>query len=280
MPSAVIPVQNEAGMVGLVLEHLLEFPFRQLIVVLNGSTDGSFQELRRFSSDRITLLYFPEALGIDLPRAVGAFYAYHKGASSVSFVDGDMTGSFQQALWPLALAPEEGVDLALTSCYPKWPGSNPLANEIAGFRLALNNELGLSPHLALSSPSHGPSAVSRRFLETIPWQALAVPPVGLALAAKDGLKIKIAAKIPHQMLGSVNRSGKHPRLIADTIIGDTLEALSLIKRGIRSRAWEERVYEGYNNERRFDILEKIISGEKILLFEGQSPWPRWWSATN
>ena len=88
---AVVPAQNEAGRIGKVMDELLTTFVDVVVPVVNGSTDGTLAEVAAFPLRRIRPLFFPEALGLDVPRAIGAAYAFKEGAAVVLFVDGDMT---------------------------------------------------------------------------------------------------------------------------------------------------------------------------------------------
>ena len=261
MLAAVVPVKNEAASVQKVLCTLLSLPADLIIPVLNGCTDGSAEKVRELREPRIKPLYFSGALGIDLPRAAGAHRAYLAGAQGVLFVDGDMGGEIGDVLHRLADAvTREGTHLALTDCYPPQAlaGLSELATRLLSVRLALNRELGLDKDIGTASPSHGPHAVSRTFLERVPVWELAVPPVALALAVKSGLTVRVAATVPHARLGSPRRDAAHCHYIAETIIGDCLEALCVYQNRPRSRFCNHHLYLGYHPTRRFDLLERFL----------------------
>ncbi|MQL53215.1 glycosyltransferase family 2 protein [Desulfofundulus thermobenzoicus] len=265
MLTAVIPVKNEAPSLKGVIKNLQAVPVDLIIPVLNGCTDGSEEIIRTLPATLEDPLVFTEPLGIDVPRALGAARAWERGAETVLFVDGDMDGPISSALKQLVVAvKKQGVDLALTNCYP--PEELARVSDLAGYllsvRLNLNRALGLAGAIGTASPSHGPHAVSRRFLASIPWRELAVPPVALAMAAKKGLKIRVGATIPHSQLGSPFRDAVHARRIAETIIGDCLEALNLIRGLPRQRSLNGNVYLGYHPERRFDLLAAHIPSRR------------------
>ncbi len=255
---AVVPVKNEASSIKRVIQNLLTVPVDLVIPVLNGCNDRSEQIVRGFPARLVQPLVFAEALGIDIPRAVGAIRARTLGAQTVLFVDGDMDGDIVKVLRELAAAvTTKGVDLTLTNCYPagELVRLSDLASYLLEMRLTLNRELGLAQLIGPASPSHGPHAVSRKFLTRIPLRELAVPPVALVLTAQKGLKIGVEATIAHRHLGSPFRSPVHARRIAETIIGDCLEALNLTRGLPRERSLNGVTYLGYHTERRFDLLE-------------------------
>jgi hypothetical protein len=156
---------------------------------------------------------------------------------------------------------EEGADMALTNCYPaeKTEGLSPLATKLLHYRRNLNREIGLEQALGSASPSHGPHAVSSRFLAQVPLVELAIPPVSLALAAKGGLKVCVGTTIPHKALGSPAKDASHSKKIAATIIGDCLEAICVYRDKLRSRSSGTVDYDGYHSQRRLDLLNKYLN---------------------
>jgi glycosyltransferase involved in cell wall biosynthesis len=259
---AVIPVQNEGARIGRVLDTILTLPVDLVLPVVNGSRDDSRRIVESYPADRISLIHFEEPLGLDVPRAVGALAAYRREAEVVLFVDGDMEGEIGTVLEKLVAATKSGVDLSLTDCYP--PGQEneltPLVAQLLGIRRLLNQALGLA-HLGSASLSHGPHAVSRRFLERVPFRELAVPPVAHVLAARQALRIEVAAAVPHYALGSPDRGPRHAQLIAETIIGDHLEAFCVLNNEKRSRNLLGVTFSGYNHHRRWDLLQKCWSSK-------------------
>lgn len=257
MLAAVVPAKNEAPFIARVLQNLLAVPVDLIIPVVNGSNDRTPEIVRRFASPRVQPLFFSAPLGIDVPRAVGAARALAAGATAVLFVDGDMAGNILGALRELARTVEKGgADLALTNCYPpaELAFASGLVRLLLEVRLALNRELGLAGLIGTASPSHGPHAVSRRFLERVPLAELAVPPVALALAARQGLKIRVGACLAHRELGSPFRHAAHARLVAETIIGDCLEALCVARGLPRRRELSGVSYPGYHPQRNLSVL--------------------------
>jgi len=209
---------------------------------------------------KLQIIYFHDCLGIDIPRAIGAKVALSLGSDVVAFVDGDMVGTFNENLMELV----DGVllkhlDMALTNCYPSPPRHIERYNPTFQWRMNLNKELGLEKKIGLATPAHGPHAVSRRFLETLPIAELAIPPVSLALARKNKLKIDVATTIPHYRLGSSIKGQLHTNKIIDTIVGDCLEGMATFRDQPRNRQWQNKTYIGYHSERRFDILEHFFN---------------------
>ncbi len=261
MLTAVIPARDEEKRLKKIIKTLLTIPFDLIIPVINGCTDESYNVVRQINSPQLLPLYFKEPLGFDVPRAVGAKAALEKGTSAVLFLDGDMDGDIADNLKELIYSVDSGsVDMALTNCYPgKYQaGLSTLASCVIKVRYRLNREIGLEENIGAASPSHGPHAVSRRFLMSVPLRELAIPPVSMALAVKDGLSVRIGTTVPHKALGSPERDPWHSEKIAETIIGDCLEAIHVYKGERRSRLLGLQEYDGYHSQRRWDILDDYL----------------------
>lgn len=259
MITVVVPAKNEAGRIATVLQNLSILPIDHIIVITNGSNDTTMQEVLNLRIPKLQILYFHERLGIDIPRAIGAKVALSLGSDVVVFVDGDMVGTFADNL--LQLIDQvllKHSDIALTNCYPSPPRHIERYNPTFQWRLNLNKELGLDKKINLSTPSHGPHAVSRRLLEMIPLRELAIPPVVMALARINKLKIDVATTIPHYQLGSSLKTHIHCNKIIETIVGDCLEAISVFQGTPRTRQWQNKTYLGYHSERRFDVLDNFF----------------------
>lgn len=210
----------------------------------------------------IEILYFTPELGIDVPRAIGAHQAYKNGATCVVFVDGDLIGNIRIQVNELIHAIKtHNIDLAMTDCYPDLVYSSELTEQILLFRSLLNLKLGLYDKIGVATPSHGPHAVSRRLMELVDFRDFTVPPVILAFAVRQGLSVEVPTKLPQKQLGSKTRNYFHTKKIADTIIGDTLEAINYFDDKQRTRCYLYKEYQGYNPFRRFDILEKFLAAD-------------------
>jgi len=250
---------NEAGRISTVLQNLGTLPVDHIILVANGSKDATLRQVLELKLPKLHIFYFYESLGIDVPRAIGAKVAMALGSDAVAFVDGDMVGTFNENLMELL----DGIllhriDLALTNCYPSPPRHIERYNPTFQWRLNLNRELGLEKRIGLATPAHGPHAVSRKLLESIPIRELAVPPVSMALARVQKLRIDVATTLPHYRLGSSIKNHIHTNKIIDTIVGDCLEAIAVFRNQPRSRQWQNKTFLGYHSERRFDILENFV----------------------
>lgn len=259
MISIVVPAKNEAGRITTVLQNLATLPIDHIILVANGSHDSTLQEALQLRLPMLQIIYFYECLGIDVPRAIGAKVAYALGSDVVAFVDGDMVGTFNENLVELFDSILlNHLDMALTNCYPSPPRHIERYNPTFRWRLNLNKELGLDKKIGLSSPAHGPHAVSRRFLEVIPFRELAIPPVSMALARLNKLRIDVGTTIPHYRLGSSIKNQIHTNKIIDTIVGDCIEAIAVYYNQPRVREYQNKIYLGYHNDRRLDLIDTFL----------------------
>lgn len=261
MLAAVVPVLNEEKRVEKTVETLLSIPSDLIIPVINGSSDSSGSIIQQIKSPRVLPLNFIEPLGIDIPRAIGAKAALDMGASTVLFVDGDMDGNITGHLKELVTKLiEYDADMALTDCYPGvyQAGLSSLAFEVLHARGTLNRAIGLNGSIGVASPCHGPHVVSRRLLQSVPLRELAIPPVCLGLAVKKNLKIIVGTTIPHKALGSPDKDPCHSELIAQTIIGDCMEALYVFRNEKRRRTFNQVEYSGYHPRRRWDLLDDFL----------------------
>ena len=262
MIAAVVPCLNEETRIEAVITNLLSTSIDLIIVIANGCTDRSVEIVKNIKTSKVSLLVFEEPLGVDIPRAFGAKYAFDQAAEMVLFVDGDMTGdlsnNFQQLI---DTAKNKNLDLALTNCYPTKGIYSSLAQRVLCYRFRLNDTLGYAADLDVASPSHGPHVLSRNFLEKVPFDYLAKPPLLLSLAKIRNLQVGIGTVIAHGLLGSKQKNNAHNLRIADTIVGDCLEAINLYQGESRSRNFRDKLYLGYDAQRRFDLLRLYLKSE-------------------
>lgn len=252
---AAVPAFNEEASITRVLENLIKAGVGRIILVANGCTDSTLELAgQTVAKEKLEIIEFTPRLGLDIPRAIGAAAAKKKEPPGLLLVDGDMQGELAGALLGLMQAVESGADMALTNCYPYILPRSPLTLSVLKEREALNRHLGVFDELGLASPSHGPHALSGRLLQALPPEAIAIPPLSIAFAVKNGFAVKVGASIGHNSLGSHSRNNHHAGKVAETIIGDTRQALY----------WPEYhnlpadLPDGYRSQRRFDLLQKYI----------------------
>jgi hypothetical protein len=260
---AVIPARNEAARILSALRTVRQAGVHHIVVVINGCEDDTREVVSAQQDGHLSLLTFREPLGVDIPRAIGAAYAYAKGARHVLFYDGDLIGHHRDELARLVESAQRfDLDLALTDSYGTAHGLDTSRDLLLKLRRDLNRRLGLEARLGLANPAHGPHAVSRRLLRDIPVTDLAQPPLVLLHAARNDLRIDNLAHIPHARLGSAHKGPEHFELIRETIIGDLVEALQVMSGAPRTRIMRGSHFDGYHSERRFDLLTRFLEGLK------------------
>lgn len=260
MWTAVVPAYNEENSISQVINNLNKASVEHIILVTNGCVDQT-QELAIKSAEKshLKIINFNEPLGVDIPRAVGAAFAKQTDTSGLLFVDGDMKGNIVYALLDLMNCIENGIDMALTNCYPYILNRSSLAHSVLKEREALNRKLGLFDELGLASPCHGPHAISRNLLQALPPYTIAIPPLSLVFAVNNGYSVEVGTSISHNLLGSHGRNNKHASLIAETIIGDCRQALSFADNSLEHTPSHQYVPDGYRSQRRFDILNYYLA---------------------
>lgn len=256
----IVPAMNEEEKIGKTLNMLLKTSTDKIIVVVNGSTDNTFMKVLNINSDRIQPVLINKPLGLDIPRSVGAFLAYNSGATGFIFVDGDMCGNIHHNIDEIIIdISYKHIDMGLTNCYSELPTNSNISKVLLSFRRQLNLELGIYHKISYAIPSHGPHGISRKLIDKIGFQSLAIPPVSLALASKNGLNINVSTKVPNDMLRSTIKDELHASQIAKTIIGDCIEACSIYRDNTSKRGFDGIDFLGYHKNRRFDLLKMITA---------------------
>ncbi|WP_143100972.1 glycosyltransferase [Paenibacillus sp. 1_12] len=220
--SVVISVMNEEATVMNVLHQLQRMPLEEIIVVVNGSGDSTFQRVRKGSS--AIVVYYPEPLGYDVGRAIGSKLT---GSDIVVYVDGDMTIAAEQLI-PFIAAIDRGADVALNHISPylrtfaHWDG-------VSMVKQLINVSLG-RPDLGADSLTAVPHALSRKALDTIGIEQLMVPPKAQALAIAKGLVVTAPWSVDVITTNRVNQHNKGANnSVSDMIIGDHIEALHAVQ---------------------------------------------------
>lgn len=215
--SVIIPVMNERSTIRRVIQEAASVhPRTEVIVVVNGSTDGSAAIAQRMGA---RVLLFAEPLGHDVGRSVGAQAA--KG-DVLLFIDGDMVISASK-LRPFVRAVEEkGVDAALNDY--SGPVDKSIVHSVVLAKHALNSMLQ-RPDLHGVSFTAVPHAISRRCLLAIGAEALAVPPLAHAKAICSGLKVSAVYTVNVGRLNKPRTGRERRNPLEKLIVGDHLEAI-------------------------------------------------------
>lgn len=215
--SVIIPVMNERRTIASVIHEAARVhPAVEVIVVANGSQDGTNRIAEAMGA---RVIHYAEPLGHDVGRAIGA---KHARGSILLFTDGDLiipAADFK----PLIQAIEHGADVALNQYIG--PVQKKKVHSVILAKHALNIVLS-RPDLKGYSMTTIPHALSRKAIEQIGLEHLAVPPLAQAIAAYKGLTIVGAHYI---QVGSRNprkrqrENGIDP--LETLIVGDHLEAI-------------------------------------------------------
>ncbi|MFH5182129.1 glycosyltransferase family 2 protein [Paenibacillus sp. TAB 01] len=223
--SVILPVMNERKTLAAVLREVKKLKPLEIIVVANGSTDGSAAIASKCGAKVLT---FDQPLGHDVGRSIGA---RHAAGEILLFLDGDMVIPAAQ-LRPYLRAVERGVDVALNRYNGKLSRST--VHPVVLAKHALNTVLG-RPDLKGASLTTIPHAMSRQAAQTIGFEQLAVPPKAQAIAIQHRLKVKAVHLIQVGKLNPVRRREKGADPLGNLIVGDHLEAINWYAKATNDR---------------------------------------------
>ncbi|HZG88201.1 glycosyltransferase family A protein [Paenibacillus sp.] len=203
------------------LDELRRLTLEEVIVVLNGSSAELLRIVREHPIGA-TIVYYQEPLGYDVGRAVGA-----RASSSdiLLFLDSDMIVDADQLL-PFIYEVEKGADVVLNPITPLFPPNCSDWDSVSNMKYFLNLCLGRKDLLA-SSLTAVPHALSRRAVETIGPDVLAVPPLAQARALRAGLTVTNAPVIVDVIKKNLIREHNvgANNSVEQLIVGDHLEAI-------------------------------------------------------
>lgn len=214
--SVVIPVMNERKTLRSVIREAFRVhPHTEVIVVVNGSTDGSL-DIANKSGARV--LVYKRPLGHDVGRAIGAQEAR---GSVLLFIDADMIiPAAKLKLFVDAVA--QGVDVALNDY--SGPVKKQKVHGVVLAKHALNQLLG-RPDLQGSSLTAVPHALSRKALDTIGASSLSVPPLAQTMAIHRGLNVRRVIRVNVGKLNPIRFMRERTQSLEPLIVGDHLEAI-------------------------------------------------------
>ncbi|MDQ0901544.1 MULTISPECIES: glycosyltransferase [unclassified Paenibacillus] len=220
--AVIMTVMNEEATMQGLIEQLNRLPFDEIIIVVNGSQDQTYQKARQLS--HATIIYYPHPLGHDIGRSLGAKVAQ---SEILLFIDGDIPLRAEE-LVPFIYAVDQGMDVALNNIMPYIPLFSE-RDAVSHVKEFLNRSLR-RPDLQVNSLTSVPHAISRHALNTVGYADLSVPPKAQASAILNGLRIGAPYSIN---VISKNRRNKHntssSNPVANMIIGDHVEALKYAK---------------------------------------------------
>lgn len=209
--SVIIPSGNEERTIQKVIAEAQKISKNtEVIVVCNGVTDKTVAKARKTGAK---VLEYHTTLGHDVGRAIGAKIA--KG-EVLLFIDADFVVPCS-TLRKYCLEVINGADVVLNSF--SGVGRHPTAEA----KRTLNLLMG-RPDLEGSSFTTVPHACSRRAVEIIGYENLAVPPKAQAISILQQLNINRGKLVQTNRL---NRRRKRRKIsIQNLVLGDHVEAIS------------------------------------------------------
>ncbi len=277
--TAVIPALNCEHSIGNVLRQLYKAKIESCIVVANGCTDQTIQKARDVAFSLQTdmdICVFPDALGHDVPRAVGAIYALQRGHlwDGLVFVDGDWLGAFGNNLADYLQAVEQQK---LDAAWPMVKQDQMVKQGNVEFR-SLRLDLCIwkealkkhAPDLAEASPSQAPLWVSRRVFSVVSPLMLAQP--GLWMASCVEVR-KLENTNGSLRLGSINSdsrwfgnptgSKQHQTMLMETLVGDAIEGVCRLNSQPLARTFQGREWDGYHRNRNLKALHAFAASIRL-----------------
>lgn len=214
--SIIIPVMNERRTLRKVIgEAMKVHPQTEVIVVVNGSTDGSLAIANR-SGARV--IVYERPLGHDVGRAVGAREAR---GHVLLFIDADMVIPAAK-LRAFVDAVARGTDVALNDY--SGPVNKTVVHGVVLAKHTLNTLIG-RPDLEGSSMTAIPHAISRKALTEMGSSALSVPPLAHTIAIHKGLKVERVIPVNVGKLNPIRAKRERHHSLEPLIVGDHLEAI-------------------------------------------------------
>ncbi|MFN3421089.1 MAG: polyprenol monophosphomannose synthase [Armatimonadota bacterium] len=192
----VVPTDNESDNMAMLVEQILTImPSAHLVVVDDGSPDGTAKIVERFAQrdSRVHLLRRPKKLGYASAVVTGLQFALSNGASIVGYMDADLSHD-PKALPLLIEAVQNGADIAIGSRYVNggeivgWAWQRKVLSQCANWLIRLL--LRLPIHDATSGfRVFRQAALERLDLGRIRVDGYAFQFVSVALAIWEGLKV-------------------------------------------------------------------------------------------
>ncbi|UHA74513.1 glycosyltransferase [Paenibacillus sp. 481] len=215
--AVVLCAYNEQDSLESVLNELKRLPLHEVVVVVNGSVDDTFDVARRMPN--ATIIHYKHPIGHDVGRAVGAKVTT---ADIILFTDGDFPIQAEQ-LGAFLWAVERGVDVALNDISPLLDSVDKY-DGLSYCKQWLNHCFGRGD-LHANSMTAIPHALSRKALTTVGASTLAVPPKAQMLAMMKGLNVQTAHVVDVITRNRIRETNiGADNVVAQLIIGDHLEA--------------------------------------------------------
>ncbi|MFE0558221.1 glycosyltransferase family 2 protein [Paenibacillus sp. NPDC058910] len=216
--AVIVLVMNEKDTILKLLEQLHRLPLHEIIFVVNGSTDESFEMIRNQS--KAIIVHYKHALGHDVGRAVGAKLA---DSDILLFLDGDVP-VLAEHLVPFIDAIEQGSDIALNDISP-YIGLFSERDHVTTIKEFINRSMGRAD-LEANSLTAVPHAMKKEAAQIIGYPHLSVPPKAQVIALEKGLTINAPASVDVITKNRLRaRNVGLQNAVSDLIIGDHIEAL-------------------------------------------------------
>ncbi len=216
--SVIITAMNEKDTIPSILEQLHRLPLHEIIFVLNGSTDESFEMIRNQSW--ATIVHYHEPLGHDVGRAIGAKLSE---SEILVFLDGDFPINAEH-LVPFIASVEQGMDIALNNI-TDYLGKFSDRDKVTTIKEFVNMSLQ-KEELGANSLTAIPHAMSRKAAQEIGYSNLAVPPKAQVIAMNKGMKIGTPTQVDVISQNKIRqRNVGTNNIVSEMIIGDHLEAM-------------------------------------------------------
>lgn len=215
--SVIIPAMNEERTIAAVVREATRIcRDAEVLVIVNGSTDGTANEAERAGA---RVLHYPEALGHDAGRRVGAASAR---GQILLFTDADILIPAEH-LAPFVQAVLNGDDVALNNY--NGPLKRSPVHPVVEAKHMLNSLLSRSD-LGGASMTAIPHALSRQALEIIGISSLEIPPLAHAKAIIGGLRVQAVHHVPVGKWNAVRtRKRGGADLLSQVVLNDHLEAI-------------------------------------------------------
>ena len=219
--AGIVMVMNEKDTILQVIEQLHRMPLHEVIFVVNGSTDESFEMIRNQSN--AVIVHYHQALGHDVGRAIGAKLA---DSDILLFLDGDFP-VLAEHLVPFIDAIERGMDIALNNISP-YIGLFSDRDYVTIVKEFINRSMSRGD-LEANSLTAVPHAMRKEAASIIGYSNLAVPPKAQVIAMEKGLSINAPASVDVITRNRLRTRNVGPyNAVSNMIIGDHIEALKTV----------------------------------------------------
>ncbi len=247
--SAIIPVGEERETIHLVIQEVQKAGVEEIIVVANGSDEITISRAREAGA---TVLVYPNRLGHNVPRAIGAMYS---SGDICLFIDGDIVISAEN-LQHFIRAAENGVDVALNNLECLLDQVHPL-HSVSAAKYFLN-AISKRPDLTINTTTAIPHAIKREVIEKIGYESLIIPPLFHLKSLLAGFTVKAIHFVDVARTNRIRKEHlKTTGLPQSTerILGDHIEAIAYLL----NQTTERGLF--LKDTRRHDILSEVMRDE-------------------